>query len=314
MDKLKYPKQQIKPMLWFDKQAEEAVQLYTSTFPNARRGRVARYGKEGFEFHHQPEGAIMTVEFTVDGQSFTALNAGPVFRMNPSISFFATYEREAEVDRIWKVLSEGGKVLMDLDKYPWSEKFGWLEDRFGVSWQLALGNRNDIGGQGIVTSLMFVREHAGQAEAAMKHYTSIFNDSGISGIRRYGADQAPEMEGTVMHAQFTLDGQTFFAMDSAMDHAFTFNEGISLVVSCDTQEEVDYYWERLSEDGDPQAQVCGWLKDKFGVSWQVVPKILEQMLHDTDKQKVQNVTKAYLRMKKFDIAALKAAFEDAVHA
>lgn len=300
-------------MLWFDNQAEDAVQLYTSTFPNSRRERVARYGKEGFEFHHQPEGAVMTLDFTVDGQRFTALNAGPVFSINPSISFFATYETEAEVDRIWKALSEGGKVLMALDKYPWSQKYGWVQDRFGVSWQLAWGNRKDVGGQSIVTSLMFVGEHCGQAEAAMKHYTSIFSDSGISGILRYGADQAPDREGTVMHAQFTLGGQTFAAMDSAVAHAFNFNEGISLVVSCETQEEVDYYWERLSEGGDPKAQVCGWLKDKFGVSWQVVPNILEEMLHDRDKQKVENVTRAYMRMKKFDIASLKAAFEGTAH-
>lgn len=302
--------QQISPMLWFDRQAEEAVELYTSTFPNSRRERVTRYGKAGFEFHGQPEGAVMTIDFTLDGRKFTALNAGPMFTINPSISFFATYESETEVDRIWKSLSAGGSVLMPLDKYPWSQKYGWLQDRFGVAWQLAWGNRADVGGESIVTSLMFVGKHCGQAEAAMQHYTSIFSNSEISGILRYGPDRAPDKEGTVMHAQFTLGGQTFAAMDSGMDHNFTFNEGISLVVACDTQEQVDYFWERLSEDGDPKAQVCGWLKDKFGVSWQVVPKILEEMLLDHDRKKVENVTKAYMQMKKFDIAALRAAFED----
>jgi predicted 3-demethylubiquinone-9 3-methyltransferase (glyoxalase superfamily) len=98
--------QQISPMLWFDHQAEDAVELYTNTFPNSARGRIARYGKEGFEFHGQPEGAVMTIEYTLDGQKFTALNAGPVFKINPSISFFATYESEAEVDRIWKSLAD----------------------------------------------------------------------------------------------------------------------------------------------------------------------------------------------------------------
>ena len=199
---------------------------------------------------------------------------------------------------------------MPLDKYPWSQKYGWIQDRFGVSWQLAWGNRKDVGGQSIVTSLMYVNEHYGQAEEAMNHYTSIFRGSEITSIMRYGADQQPEKEGTVMYGQFKLGEQVFSAMDSAQEHRFTFNEGISLVVACETQEEVDYYWNRLSEGGDPKAQVCGWLKDKFGVSWQVVPNILEDMLQDADKNKVESVTKAYLHMKKFDIEELKRAFNN----
>jgi Uncharacterized protein conserved in bacteria len=302
-------KQKISPMLWFDNQVEEAARFYTSTFPNSKTGRTARYGKEGFDIHGQPEGTLMTIEFLVDGYKFTALNGGPMFTMNPSISFFATYEEDGKVDDIWKKLLEGGSVLMPLDKYPWSEKYGWVQDRFGVSWQLALGSRADVGGQSIVPSLLFVKEHYGQAEEAMNFYTTVFRDSRIEGVRRYGPDQQPEKAGTVMHAQFYLDGQTFFVMDSAQDHAFNFNEGVSLVVACETQDEVDYYWNKLSEGGDPKAQVCGWLKDRYGVSWQVVPNILEEMLQDSDRNKVERVTKAYMQMKKFDIAELKRAFE-----
>jgi predicted 3-demethylubiquinone-9 3-methyltransferase (glyoxalase superfamily) len=301
-------KQKVSPMLWFDNQAEEAAKFYTSLFPNSKTGRSARYGKEGFELHRQPEGALMSIEFLLDGQKFTALNGGPVFEINPSISFFATYERESEVDRIWQKLSEGGSVLMELQKYPWSEKYGWVRDRFGVSWQISLGSRKNTGGQSIITALMFTNEHCGQAEDAMKTYTSIFKGSRIGDIMRYGADQKPEKEGSVMYAQFTLGEQTFSAMDSAQEHGFTFNEGVSLVVACETQEEIDYYWNKLSQGGDPSAQVCGWLKDRFGVSWQVVPDVLEDMLQDPDKRKVENVTRAFLRMKKFDIQQLKEAF------
>lgn len=300
--------QRISPMLWFDDQAEEAAKFYTSTFPDSSVGRIARYGKEGFEIHGQKEGTIMTVDFMLDGHRFSALNGGPHFKINPSISFFATYEQEGQVDLIWKKLSEGGTVLMALDRYPWSEKYGWLQDRFGVSWQIAVGNREDVGRQSIVTSFLFVREHYGEAENAMNFYTSIFKDSKITGILRYGEDDAGEKLGTVKHAQFVLGNQTFMAMDSGLDHQFSFNEGISLVVSCDTQQEVDYYWEKLSQGGDPKAQMCGWLKDRFGVSWQVVPHILEDMLHDQDKAKVEQVTRAFLGMKKFDISELKRAF------
>jgi predicted 3-demethylubiquinone-9 3-methyltransferase (glyoxalase superfamily) len=303
--------QRISPMLWFDNQAEEAAKFYTLTFPNSSIGRVARYGKEGFEIHGQKEGTVMTMDFTLDGQKFSALNGGPLFKINPSISFFATYEQEGQVDEIWKKLSEGGSVLMPLDKYPWSQKYGWVQDRFGVSWQIAVGNRKDVGGQSIITSLMFVREYYGEAEKAMKLYTSVFMNSEIKGILRYGEEDKGEKAGTVKHAQFTLGNQTFMAMDSGMEHQFSFNEAVSLVIPCETQEEVDYYWEKLAEGGDPKAQVCGWLKDRYGVSWQVVPNILVDMLHDQDKAKVEHVTRAYLGMKKFDIAELKRAFNSA---
>lgn len=154
--------------LWFNTNSEAAVDFYLSVFKNSQKGRIARYGKEGFEFHQMPEGSVMTIEFVLEGQEFVALNGGPHFQ---------------------------------------------------------------------------------------------------------------------------------------------FNEAISFIVNCDTQEEVDYYWEKLSEGGDPKAQMCGWLKDKFGVSWQVVPTILNDMILDEDKAKVARATNAMFKMKKLDIAELKAAFE-----
>ncbi|MGC1243455.1 MAG: VOC family protein [Chryseosolibacter sp.] len=298
---------QITPMLWFDNQAEEAAEFYVSTFPNSATARIATYGKAGFEFHGQKEGTVMTEEFTLDGQKFTALNGGPHFKINPSISFFATFESESQVDEIWKNLSENGFVLMPLDKYPWCEKYGWVQDKFGVAWQIALGSRKDVGDQSIVTSLMFVKEYYGKAEDAINLYTSVFQDSTVTGVLRFGAEDSGEKEGTVKHAQFSLGGQTFMAMDSGMDHSFAFNEAVSLVVPCDTQEQIDYFWKRLSEGGDPKAQMCGWLKDRYGVSWQIVPKVLADMLQEDDTAKKDRVTKAYLGMKKFDIAGLEKA-------
>ena len=299
----------ISAMLWFDNQAEEAAKFYVSTFPNSKTGRTARYGKAGYEIHGQKEGTLMTIDFELDGFRFTALNAGPLFKINPSVSFFVTLESESQVDAVWKKLAEGGRVLMPLEKYDWSEKYGWIQDRFGVSWQIALGKKSDVGGQGVVPSLLFVKEHYGQAEDAMNLYVSIFRNSRVEGVLRYGPDQAPEREGTVMHAQFTLGSQTFMVMDSGQEHHFQFNEGISLVVNCETQEEIDYYWEKLTAGGDPKAQVCGWLKDRYGVSWQVVPTILDDMMQSTDTAKTERVTNAYLKMKKFDIAELQRVFE-----
>ncbi len=304
-------KQKISPMLWFDNQAEEAVNFYTSVFPNSKIGRKTMYSKEGYEHHQQPEGALMAVEFLLDDHKFTALNGGPIFKINPSISFFATLETEAEVDRVWTALVQDGVVLMPLEKYDWSNKYGWLHDRFGVSWQIALGNRNETGGQGIVPCLMFTEERCGMAEEAMKTYTTVFKNSKIEGVMRYGRHEQPDKEGTVKHAQFAAEGLTFMAMDSAQDHRFVFNEAVSLVIACPNQEEVDYYWEKLSRGGDPNAQVCGWLKDRYGVSWQVVPDVLEDMLVDDDKEKVARVTRAYMNMQKFDISKLEEAFDGA---
>ena len=161
--------QKISPNLWFDSEAEDAANFYVSLFPNSRIGSVSRYGKEGFEIHHRPEGSVMVIEFFLDGQQFTALNGGPIFK---------------------------------------------------------------------------------------------------------------------------------------------FSEAISFIVHCEDQAEVDHYWYKLSEGGDARAQQCGWLKDKFGLSWQVVPKILPKLLTNSDPAKAQKAMHAMLRMKKIDIAALQQAAEE----
>jgi predicted 3-demethylubiquinone-9 3-methyltransferase (glyoxalase superfamily) len=160
--------QKITPCLWFDSNAEEAVNFYTSIFKNSKIGKISRYGKEGYEIHGKPEGTVLTVEFELDGQTFTALNGGPVFK---------------------------------------------------------------------------------------------------------------------------------------------FNEAISFQVYCESQSEVDYYWEKLSKGGDEKAQQCGWLKDRYGVSWQIVPIVLSEMLQDKNAEKSERVMKALLQMKKLDIKALEQAYE-----
>lgn len=300
--------QKIIPHLWFDDQAEEAANFYTSLFDNSNIGTTTRYGKEGYEIHGQPEGKVMTVEFELAGHKFVGLNGGPHFTFTPAISFHVVCETEAELDELWEKFSEGGSVLMELDQYDWSEKYGWVQDRFGLSWQLSLGKLADVHGQKITPSLMYVSE-GGQAEEAVEFYTSAFSGSRITGIHHYGPEEG-QPEGSVAHAQFTLNNQVFMAMDSSPEHAdFTFNEAISLLINCESQEELDYFWSVLTEGGDPKAQQCGWLKDQFGVSWQVHPAVLSEMLLDSDQEKVNRVTKAFLQMKKFDIQQLQEAFE-----
>jgi len=300
--------QKITSNLWFDSQAEEAAKLYTSLFKNSRIGKTTRYGKAGFEIHHQPEGKVMTIEFELEGQGFIGLNGGPVFKFTPAISFLVACQTKEEVEALWEKLSAGGTALMELGEYPFSEKYGWTQDRYGLSWQMmAMGDRKIT--QKIIPTLMYVGAVRGRAEEAVNLYASVFHNSKVGDILRYGKDEAPDREGTIKHAAFTLEGQEFAAMESAYDHKFTFNEAISFLVRCESQAEIDYYWDKLTPGGDPQAQICGWLKDKFGVSWQVTPTVLEEMLQDPDQEKVERVTNAFLKMKKFDIGELRKAFE-----
>lgn len=290
--------------LWLDSEAEEAVSFYRSVFPGSKMHQVMHYGKEGYEIHRRPEGSVMAINFEICGAGFQVINGGPVFKMNPSISFFIMCSNDKEAENFWNALVDGGKVLMPIDKYEWSERYGWLEDKFGVSWQIYTGEASEAE-QKICPSLMFTGKQHGRAEEAINFYTSVFKDSEIQGIMRYPAG-GTDPEGTVMHSQFKLSGQVFMAMDSAIEHKFGFNEGVSMIVNCKTQEEIDYYWNRLPDGG--HVQECGWLKDKFGVSWQVVPVQLDEMLASPDKTRTERVMHAMFGMKKLDLQVLGEAF------
>jgi predicted 3-demethylubiquinone-9 3-methyltransferase (glyoxalase superfamily) len=291
--------QKITPHLWFDKEAREAAGFYTSLFGDAKVLNATT-------IHNTPSGTAEVLTIALAGQEFMLISAGPFFRFTPAISFLVRCATEKEVVSLWGNLIPGGSPLMDLGAYPHSRKYGWLRDRYGLSWQVMLVDSPAIP-QKITPVLLFVREHYGQTEEAMNFYASVFRDAKIGSIFRYGKGEEPDREGTVKFASFTLEGLEFAAMDSARNHDFSFNESISFVVSCKTQEEIDYYWGKLS--ADPKAEQCGWLKDRFGVSWQVVPPVLQEMLGDKDRTRAARVTEAFLRMKKLDIAALQEAYK-----
>lgn len=291
--------QKITSHLWFDKEAKEAAEFYTSVFENSQI-------KDTTVLHNTPSGSVDVVTIELAGQEFTLISAGPLFKFNPSVSFLVACKTREEVDALWKQLSEGGTALMELGTYPFSERYGWTQDRYGLSWQVMLMGDREIT-QKITPTLLFVGEIAGKAEEAINLYVSVFRDAAVGDIMRYGKGEEPDKEGTVKHAAFTLEGQEFAAMDSAHEHLFSFNEAVSLMVHCDTQEDIDYYWEKLS--ADPKAEQCGWLKDKYGLSWQIVPTAMDAIMKDKDEQKLARVTEAFLKMKKFDIAALERAYE-----
>jgi predicted 3-demethylubiquinone-9 3-methyltransferase (glyoxalase superfamily) len=294
--------QKITPFLWFDNQAEDVAHFYTSIFGNSKINFVTHYGAAAERAVGVKKGSIMTVAFQIEGQEFVALNGGPVFNITPTISFFVHCNSIQEIDALWVKLSEGGTVMMKLDRYPFSEKYGWIQDKFGVSWQLILPGRK----QKIAPCLMFAGNQHKKAEEAINFYISVFPNSKIIQLERYKADQGPE--GAIIHSRFTLDGQEFIAMDSHQELSYNFNPAVSMVVDCETQEDIDYYWEKLSEGGDEMAQQCGWLKDKYGVSWQIVPTGWSDIMLDPEKS--EKAMEAVFQMKKIDIKTVQRAMEN----
>jgi predicted 3-demethylubiquinone-9 3-methyltransferase (glyoxalase superfamily) len=285
--------QKITPSLWFDKTAEEAMNFYTSIFSNSKIISIERYpGKAPEEFMEGMEGRVLTGIFEIEGHRFMALDGGPLFTFNPSVSFFVNFKTKEEVNKLWGTLSKGGEILMPLDEYPFSERYGWIQDKYGLSWQLILAEGSIE--QKIIPSMMFVGENCGRAEEAITFYTSIFDKSKIVNVIPYEASSEPQKEGTVMFADFKLEDQLFVAMDSALEHDFTFNEAVSFYVECENQAEVDHFWEKLS--AVPEAEQCGWLKDKFGLSWQIVLNQLRKFLSDPNREKADRVMQAMLKM------------------
>ncbi len=295
----------ITPHLWFDKEAKEAAEFYTSLLPNSRVTSTNT-------LHDTPSGDCDLVSFDLANQPFMAMSAGPLFTFNPSVSFLLNFDpsqdRDARVhlDRLWEKLSEGGTALMPLDHYPFSERYGWVQDRYGLSWQLMLTNPMGEERPFIIPSLMFTGKNAGLAETAIDFYYSVFKGAKRGTMARYPQGMELDKEGTIMFADFSLTGTWLAAMDSAREHHFTFNEAISFLVPCQTQAEIDYYWEKLS--ADPQAEQCGWLKDQFGLSWQIWPTPMGEMMKNGTREQIDRVTQAFMPMKKFDLAILERAY------
>ncbi|MEW9672757.1 VOC family protein [Ammoniphilus sp. 3BR4] len=299
--------QRIVPHLWYDKEAKEAAEFYASIFPDSKITNVTT-------LHNTPSGDSDVVSFELWGEKFMAISAGPLFKFNPSVSFIVNFDPSREknarekINEVWNKLSEGGTALMPLDKYPFSERYGWIQDKYGLSWQLILTNPEGEERPTIVPSLLFVGDKCGKGEEAIHFYLSVFKNSKQGLIARYPDGMEPDKKGTIMFSDFMLENQWFAAMDSAREHKFCFNEAISFIVYCDTQEEIDYYWEKLS--AVPEAEQCGWLKDMYGVSWQIVPREMDEMMSKGTPEQITCLTQAFLKMKKFDLAELEKAFNE----
>lgn len=278
-------KEKITPCLWFNGEAGDAAMLYCAAFKSSRVTSQSPF--------------VTGIE--VAGQHITLLDGGPMYKPNASISFYVGCETTEEFDHTWQTLSQMGVVVSHPGKTPWSEKYGWVTDPFGVSWQLGVQLKSDIR-QKITPYLMFTGEQYGHADAAIKHYQAVFKNASTGGVVRYGPDDAPERPGFVRHAEILLMNQKFMVSEVAQTDV-PFTEGVSLTVHCENQEEVDYYWYKLTEGG--QESMCGWLKDRFGVSWQIVPTMLTKLMNDPDK--AGKAARAFMSMRKLDIEQIVQA-------
>lgn len=269
------------------------------------RGKIA----EASDFYIQTfgEGKIsqtspFVIQIELSGQKFMLLNDGPTSSPSPSISFMVICESEEETERYWNKLIEGGNALMALDSYDWSPKYGWVQDKYGVSWQVYTGDKAQTP-QKFCPTLMFTGDKAGMAEKAVHFYTELFPQSNIQGVLKYSKED-DDNEEFVKHAQFKIKDFVAMAMDSSANHGFGFTDAISLVVECENQEEIDKYWGQLTANGGDEV-ACGWLTDPFGISWQIIPKALGKLV--SDPVRGQRVMGALMKMKKLIIADLESA-------
>lgn len=296
--------QKITPNLWFKRNAKEAVEYYLSIFPKGKIISISYYPTEGLlDFQKEFAGKELAICFELLGYQFVAINAGDEFTPTPANSFIIRFDPSRDknardtLKKMWSELSNSGKVMMPLEKYFFSDLFGWVEDKYGFSWQLILTDTPEETSPTIVPALLFTGDKP-QAEQAIRFYETVFKNYKVNQILYYDAVESPEMKGMVMFSEFTFENQRFVAQDGGSSHKFGFTEALSYNIACKGQAEIDYYWEKLTADGGEES-VCGWCKDKFGLSWQINPENIEElMLAPGARDKL-------LQMKKIDIHKLQ---------
>lgn len=286
--------QRIVPNIWCNGNAEEAGAFYASAFENASAEVESRYPSEGLlEFQRPLAGKALTVSLVISGFQFRLINAGDEFSPNPSISFMLNFDpllfdgdeelARASLDRLWARLLDGGEALMPLDEYPFSAHYGWVQDRYGVNWQLMLTDPAGAPRPFIIPALMFDGRAQDRAAEAADTYTSLFapimQEEGGTEIGKrfpYGVTSGKAGPQALAFGEFRLGEQWFIGNDngSGVDHGFSC--GVSLEVQCRDQQQIDYLWEGLS--AVPEAEQCGWLADRFGVSWQIVPENMGELM------------------------------------
>ncbi|WP_132991651.1 VOC family protein [Gordonia zhaorongruii] len=298
--------QKIVPNLWFDRNAVEAGEFYAQTFRDASTSVRMRYPESGLpDFQKEAAGLPLVVDVTIGDYRLALINADSTFRPDPAISMMVNFDPAAipdartYFDEVWAALTDGGQVLMPAGEYPFSQRYGWVADRYGVNWQLILADPEGDPRPFVMPAFMFGADVQNQARAAIDTYIATLPDSSWGMAAEYPEQTGPAEPGALMFADFQMAGQWFVAMDSGVEQPSSFTPGVSLQIDCDDQAEIDRLWDALS--ANPEAEQCGWCADRFGVSWQVVPVGLDSGTMTPAGYQ------AMLGMKKIDIAKLGAA-------
>lgn len=260
----------ITPNIWCDGTALEAAEFYAGVFREAAITKIVTYPETGLpDFQAHMAGRPLTVDLEIHGRRLTLINAGPEFTPNHSISFLLNFGARDHLDAVHAALTDGGEELMELGEYPHSPRYAWVRDKYGVTWQLMLTDPDGDPRPFLTPSLMFGGPNQDKAREATDHWISLIDGSARGNLVEYG-------NGAVMFTDFTLAGDWFAAMDSAVPQDVEFNEGISLALECPPGAELDRMWAALSEH--PEAEQCGWCRDRYGMSWQIIPDNMDELM------------------------------------
>ena len=274
------------PCLWFNQNGSEAAKFYTSVFRNTKI----------------TVDTPMVINIEIEGQKLMFLNGGPMFQPNLTLSLMMMCDSKEEAESYYQKLSEKGKVMMELDSYPWSESYAWVEDQYGISWQIYYTKEYK---QKFSPVMMFTGQNNGKCKEALNYYTTVFPNSNIESVMEYEEGQG-DTAGNVAHSQFNINDYLMMAMDSSHGHKVNFTEGTSMTIMTKDQEETDYYWNEFTKEG--QESMCGWLKDKYGFSWQIVPNRLIELTNTHEVEKAQKAFGAMMKMKKIIIKDIEDAY------
>lgn len=286
--------QTIIPHLWYNTEAKEAVAFYVDLFG----GNV----DWTYTITDTPSGDSDLIQFQLGNMTLAAISAGPYFKLNESMSLMVNVASKDEVTRLYQALSEGGRVLMPLGEYPFSPYYVWLEDRFGLSWQLSYAPDLDKPYQFDIC-LLFSQGQVGLAQPMLDYYKDKLPQARLGRLSYYGEGEAAVEAAKLNYAELLVAGQKMIVMDHGYGGEASFNEAFSLMVYVDSQDELDFYYDLLS--AVPEAEMCGWVKDQFGISWQIVPRMLMEAYDTASPEKVKAVNAAVMTMKRLDIAKIQ---------
>lgn len=286
--------QPIIPHLWYDTEAKEAVAFYVDLFG----GKI----DWTYTITDTPSGDSDLIQFQLGDMTLAAISAGPYFKLNESMSLMVNVASKDEVTRLYQALSEGGRILMPLGEYPFSPYYVWLEDRFGLSWQLSYAPDLNKPYQFDIC-LLFSQEQVGLAQPMLDYYKDKLPQASVGQLSYYGEGEAAVEAAKLNYAELLVAGQKLIVMDHGYGGEASFNEAFSFMVYVDSQDELNFYYDLLS--AVPEAEMCGWVKDQFGLSWQIVPRILMEAYDTASPEQIKAVNAAVMTMKRLDIATIQ---------